>query len=155
MGQHNEVPLAFGYLAAGAQERMLALARVDQQLHLALCNAIRCPIAGAADAAPVRTLDVEERGTLCASRICRARAMGHSGRAGAGTAFISTAWWTYCVSRTGKAIALFAASISRACRGAWPARMATTIPAAWAAFEMIAVAGTDDRRRPWREGLRR
>ena len=66
MGQHNEVPLAFGYLAAVAQERMLALARVDQQLHLALCNAIRCPIAEAAVAAPGRTLDVErERCAVC------------------------------------------------------------------------------------------
>ena len=43
MGQRSEIPPAFGHFGAVAQEQMLALARVDQQLHLALCNAIRCP----------------------------------------------------------------------------------------------------------------
>ena len=44
MGQRAEVPAAFGYFAALAQEQMLALAHVDQQLHMALCSAILCPM---------------------------------------------------------------------------------------------------------------
>ena len=66
MGQHSEFPPAFGYFAAAAQERMLALARVDQQLHLALCNAIRCPIAAAEAPAPAGALGGErERCAVC------------------------------------------------------------------------------------------
>ena len=38
MGQSGETLAAFGYLPSKHQTLILAQARVDQQLHLALCN---------------------------------------------------------------------------------------------------------------------
>ena len=66
MGQRAEIPPAFGHFAAIAQEQMLALAHVDQQLHLALCNAIRCPISAAGLGAPAGALGTDrERCAVC------------------------------------------------------------------------------------------
>ena len=44
MGRTGEALAAFGNLPSRPQEQILAQARVDQQLHLALCNALRCPV---------------------------------------------------------------------------------------------------------------
>ena len=44
MGRHGGEVRAFGYLATRPQEQILALAHVDQLLHLALRNAVRSPL---------------------------------------------------------------------------------------------------------------